>query len=189
MRVIGVHAKELPTIADGIAVRERGVLTSEVIRQRVDDIVQVGEEEIANAILLLLEIEKTVVEGAGATTLAALVNRPLRLASATVVLVLSGGNIDVTMLSRIIQRGLVKDGRLARLAVVLVDRPGALARLTALIAESRANILHIEHDRAFSRAGVGESEVELTLETSGPAQIEEIKSRLRSAGYRVEDKS
>ena len=189
MRVIGVHAKELPTIADGIAVRERGVLTSEVIRQRVDDIVQVGEEEIANAILLLLEIEKTVVEGAGATTLAALVNRPLRLAGATVVLVLSGGNIDVTMLSRIIQRGLVKDGRLARLAVVLVDRPGALARLTALIAESRANILHIEHDRAFSRAGVGESEVELTLETSGPAQIEEIKSRLRSTGYRVEDKS
>jgi threonine dehydratase len=185
VRVIGVQARVLPSIADGIAVRERGALTAGVIGALVDEIVTVSEEEIANAILLLLEIEKTVVEGAGATTLAALVNRPLGLEGRTVVLVLSGGNIDVTMLSRIIQRGLVKDGRLVRLAVMLVDRPGALARLTALIAESRANILHIEHDRAFSRAGIGESEVELTLETSGREQIEEIKTRLTGAGYRV----
>ncbi|MBI3629345.1 MAG: pyridoxal-phosphate dependent enzyme, partial [Candidatus Rokubacteria bacterium] len=185
VRVIGVQARVLPSIADGIAVRERGALTAGVIGALVDEVVTVSEEEIANAILLLLEIEKTVVEGAGATTLAALVNRPLGLESRTVVLVLSGGNIDVTMLSRIIQRGLVKDGRLVRLAVMLVDRPGALARLTALIAESRANILHIEHDRAFSRAGIGESEVELTLETSGREQIEEIKTRLKGAGYRV----
>ncbi len=185
VRVIGVQARVLPSIADGIAVRERGALTAGVIGALVDEVVTVSEEEIANAILLLLEIEKTVVEGAGATTLAALVNRPLGLEGRTVVLVLSGGNIDVTMLSRIIQRGLVKDGRLVRLAVMLVDRPGALARLTALIAESRANILHIEHDRAFSRAGIGESEVELTLETSGPEQIEEIKTRLKGAGYRV----
>ncbi len=188
VRVIGVQAVELPTIADGIAVRERGALTTEIIHALVDEIVVVTEEEIANAILLLLEIEKTVVEGAGATTLAALVNRPLRLDGRAVVLVLSGGNIDVTMLSRIIERGLVKDGRLVRLAVMLVDRPGALARLAALIAESRANILHIEHDRAFSRAGIGESEVELTLETSGREQIDEIKTRLSNAGYRVEDK-
>jgi len=185
VRVIGVQARVLPSIADGIAVRERGALTAGVIGALVDEVVTVSEEEIANAILLLLEIEKTVVEGAGATTLAALVNRPLGLEGRTVVLVLSGGNIDVTMLSRIIQRGLVKDGRLVRLAVMLVDRPGALARLTALIAESRANILHIEHDRAFSRAGIGESEVELTLETSGREQIEEIKTRLEGAGYRV----
>jgi threonine dehydratase len=185
VRVIGVQARVLPSIADGIAVRERGALTAGVIGALVDEVVTVSEEEIANAILLLLEIEKTVVEGAGATTLAALVNRPLGLEGRTVVLVLSGGNIDVTMLSRIIQRGLVKDGRLVRLAVMLVDRPGALARLTALIAEARANILHIEHDRAFSRAGIGESEVELTLETSGREQIEEIKTRLKGAGYRV----
>jgi threonine dehydratase len=187
VRLIGVRAAELPTIADGIAVRERGALTAPVIQALVDDVVTVSEEEIANAILLLLEIEKTVVEGAGATTLAALVNRPLGLDGRTVALVLSGGNIDVTMVSRIIERGLVKDGRLVRLAVMLVDRPGALARLTALIAEVRANILHIEHDRAFSRAGIGESEVELTLETSGPDQIAAIKARLASAGYRVED--
>jgi len=188
VRVIGVQAAELPTIADGIAVRERGRLTMDIIRALVDEIVVVTEEEIANAILLLLEIEKTVVEGAGATTLAALLNRPLRLDGRAVVLVLSGGNIDVTMISRIIERGLVKDGRLVRLAVMLVDRPGALARLTTLIAESRANILHIEHHRAFSRGGIGESEVELTLETSGREQIDEIKTRLSSAGYRVEDK-
>ncbi len=188
VRVIGVHAKNLPTIADGIAVRQRGARPSEIIGARVDDLVAVDDEEIANAILLLLEIEKTVVEGAGATALAALVNRPLGLAGRAVALVLSGGNIDVTMVSRIIERGLVKDGRLVRLAVVLIDRPGALARLTALVAEQRANILHIEHDRAFAPAAVGESEVELTLETSGPAHIEAIKARLRDAGYRTEDR-
>jgi threonine dehydratase len=188
VRMIGVHAKQLPTIADGIAVRQRGVRPSEIISDRVDDLVAVDDEEIANAILLLLEIEKTVVEGAGATPLAALVNRPLGLDGRAVVLVLSGGNIDVTMLSRIIERGLVKDGRLVRLAVVLIDRPGALARLTALVAEQRANILHIEHDRAFAAAGVGESEVELTLETSGPGHVEAVKQCLRDSGYRTEDR-
>jgi threonine dehydratase len=188
VRLIGVHAKNLPTIADGIAVRQRGARTSEIISARVDDLVAVDDEEIANAILLLLEIEKTVAEGAGATPLAALVNRPLGLAGRAVVLVLSGGNIDVTMVSRIIERGLVKDGRLVRLAVVLADRPGALARLTALVAEERANILHIEHHRAFARANVGESEVELTLETSGPGHIEAITRRLGDSGYRIEDR-
>jgi threonine dehydratase len=103
--------------------------------------------------------------------------------------VLSGGNIDVTMVSRIIERGLVKDGRLVRLGVLLRDIPGALARLTALIAEERANILHILHDRAFSRrAAIGHTEVELTLETSGPEQIAAVKRRLEGAGYRVEER-
>jgi threonine dehydratase len=184
-RVIGVCARERPTIADGIAVRERGQLTGPVIDAAVDSVVAVSDEEIANAVLILLETEKTVAEGAGATPLAALLNRSLGLTGQTVVLVISGGNIDVTMLSRIIQRGLAKDGRLARLSVVLVDRPGALARLTALVAEARANIVHIEHDRAFSRAAVGESEVELTLETTGPSHIAQVESALRAAGYRV----
>ncbi|MBI4247500.1 MAG: ACT domain-containing protein, partial [Candidatus Rokubacteria bacterium] len=107
---------------------------------------------------------------------------------AQVVLVLSGGNIDVTMLSRIIERGLVKDGRLVRLGVLVRDRPGELARLAALIAEERANILHIEHDRAFSDAPIGDTEVELTLETSGRAQIERILARLDAAGYRAEER-
>src|SRR3989442_301758 len=150
-----------PTIADGIAVRQVGETTFELARRYVDEIVAVSEEELANAILLLLEIEKTVVEGAGAAPLAALVNRKLGLAGARVVLVLSGGNIDVTMLSRIIERGLVKDGRLVRLGVLLRDRPGELARLTALIAAERANILHLEHDRAFSQAAIAHTEAAL----------------------------
>jgi threonine dehydratase len=104
-----------------------------------------------------------------------------------VALVISGGNIDVNVIARIIERGLVKDGRLVRLRVRLRDRPGALARLTALVAEARANVLRIEHDRAFSRAPVGDTEVELTLETSGPPQIEAIKRHLAEAGYAVEE--
>jgi threonine dehydratase len=204
-RVIGVQAAELPamrralalggpvalppaaTIADGIAVRQVGELPLEITRRLVDEVVTVDEEEIANAILLLLEIEKTVAEGAGATPLAALVNKKVALQGKRVVLILSGGNIDVNVISRIIERGLVKDGRLVRLTVLLQDRPGALARLTGLVAEARANILHITHDRAFSTARIGETEVELTLETSGREQIEAVKRHLRDAGYRVEE--
>jgi threonine dehydratase len=178
------------TIADGIAVGQVGRHTFAIAAAGgVDEIVTVTEEELANAILLCLEIEKTVVEGAGAAPLAALVNRALDLDGARVALVLSGGNIDVTMLARIIERGLVKDGRLVRLGVLLRDRPGELARLTALIAETRANVVHIEHDRAFARwAGIGESEVELTLETSGRDQIAALLARLAAGGYRVEER-
>jgi threonine dehydratase len=207
VQIIGVQAAALPamsrsldarervrvepaaTIADGIAVRQVGVLTLELAEAWVDRVVTVDEEELSNAVLLLLEIEKTVVEGAGAAPLAALLNRPLGLERRSVVLVLSGGNIDVTMLSRIIERGLVKDGRLVRLGVLLRDVPGALARLTALVAEEHANILQIIHDRAFSRhAAIGQTEVELTLETSGPKQISAVKRRLEAAGYLVEDR-
>jgi threonine dehydratase len=206
-RVIGVQAEETPamqaalaagqrvvvpaasTIADGIAVRRVGEHTFDLARRYVDEVVSVGEEEIANAILLLLEIEKTVVEGAGAVALAALVNRRVALSGKTVVLLLSGGNIDVNVVAQIIERGLVKDGRLARFSVLLRDRPGALARLTAVVAEARANVLQIRHDRAFSPARVGESQVELTLETSGRDQIDAIKRHLTDAGYTIEDVS
>jgi threonine dehydratase len=184
-----VRVDAAPTIADGIAVRQVGALTYELAHAWVDRVVTVDEEELSNAVLLLLEIEKTVVEGAGAAPLAALLNRPLGLERRSVALVLSGGNIDVTMLSRIIERGLVKDGRLVRLGVLLRDVPGALARLTALVAEEHANILQIIHDRAFSRhAAIGQTEVELTLETSGPKQISAVKRRLEAAGYLVEDR-
>jgi threonine dehydratase len=184
-----VRVDAAPTIADGIAVRQVGALTLELATAWVDRVVTVDEEELSNAVLLLLEIEKTVVEGAGAAPLAALLNRPLGLERRSVALVLSGGNIDVTMLSRIIERGLVKDGRLVRLGVLLRDVPGALARLTGLVAEEHANILQIIHDRAFSRhAAIGQTEVELTLETSGPKQISAVKRRLEAAGYLVEDR-
>ena len=176
------------TIADGIAVRQVRERTLALAKTHVDDVVTVSEEELARALLLLVEIEKTVVEGAGATPLAALLNRELGLERRTVVLVLTGGNIDVTMLARIIERGLVKDGRLVRLAVLLPDRPGALARLTALVAEERANVVHIEHDRAFARwTAIGETEVALTLETSGRDHIDRLLGCLRAAGYRVEE--
>jgi threonine dehydratase len=206
IRVIGVQATAVPamqralqagqrvrlpagaTIADGIAVRQVGTLSFALAARLVDEIVTVDEEELANAVLLLLEIEKTVVEGAGAAPLAALLNRPLGLANRRVVLILSGGNIDVTMLARIIERGLVKDGRLVRLGVALQDRPGALARLTGLIAEERVNILQIEHDRAFTRQAIGGTEVALTLETSGRKQIDALKQRLEGAGYAVEER-
>ncbi len=204
-RVIGVQAEETPamkaalaagqrvvvpaasSIADGIAVRRVGEHTFDLARRYVDEVVTVSEEEIANAILLLLEIEKTVVEGAGAVPLAALVNKRVALPGKTVVLVLTGGNIDVNIVAQIIERGLVKDGRLARFSVLLRDRPGALARLTALVAEARANVLQIHHDRAFSPARVGESLVELTLETSGREQIDAIKRHLTDAGYAVKE--
>ncbi len=205
VQVIGVQAREVPgmasalaagtrvtvpaatTIADGIAVRRVGEHTFDLARHHADRVVTVTEEEIANAILLLLEIEKTVVEGAGAVPLAALANRRVALEGRTVALVVSGGNIDVNVIARVIERGLVKDGRVVRLRVRLRDRPGALARLTALVAEARANVLRIEHDRAFSRAPVGDSEVELTLEASGPPQIEAIKRHLAEAGYPAEE--
>jgi len=203
VRVVGVQAAATPamraalhtgqrvvvpaatTIADGIAVRRVGEHTFDLARRYVDDVVTVGEEEIANAILLLLEIEKTVVEGAGAVPLAALVNGRVTLPGQSVALVLTGGNIDVNVVAQIIERGLVKDGRLARFSVLLRDRPGALARLTALIAEARANVLQIHHDRAFSPARIGESVVELTLETSGREQIDAIRRQLADAGYTV----
>jgi threonine dehydratase len=206
VRVIGVQAAAVPamqrslqagqrvrvpagaTIADGIAVRQCGEIAFALAAGRVDEMVAVDEEELANAVLHLLEIEKTVVEGAGAAPLAALLNRRLGLEGRRVALVLSGGNIDVTMLARIIERGLVKDGRLVRLGVVLRDQPGALARLTALIAAERVNILQIEHDRAFSRQGIGATEVELTLETSGRTQIDALKQRLEAAGYSAEER-
>ncbi|MGH7265295.1 MAG: pyridoxal-phosphate dependent enzyme, partial [Candidatus Rokuibacteriota bacterium] len=176
-----------PTIADGIAVRRVGALTYELCRRYVDEVVVVDETEIANAILLLLEIEKTVVEGAGASTLAAVLNKKVALAGKRVVLVLSGGNIDVNIVSRVIEKGLVKDGRLTRLRVLLADRPGALARLCAAIAAHRANILDIGHNRAFATARIGETEVVLTLETSGREQIEAVVTALRGAGYQVDE--
>src|SRR4051812_43009881 len=155
------------TIADGIAVRKAGARTLPVVEKYVDDIVTVDEEEIANAILQLVEREKTVAEGAGAAALAALVQGKTQLQGKKVALVVGGGNIDVNLLSRIIERGLVKDGRLVRFRVRIPDHPGALHRLTGRIAGVRANILEVFHNRAFSRVDLGETAVDVTLETRG----------------------
>jgi threonine dehydratase len=181
-----VTLKAASTIADGIAVRRAGDRTLPLVQKYVDDIVCVEEEEIANAILLLLEREKTLAEGAGAAALAALVNRKLPLVGKKVAVLVGGGNIDVTLLSRIIERGLVKDGRLVRLRVHLPDYPGALNRLTSILAEHRANIVETDYDRAYHGVGLGETAIEITMETRGPDHIAEIISALAAAGYAQE---
>lgn len=175
------------TIADGIAVRRVGKRTLDVVRRYADDIALVDEEEIAHAILLLLEREKTVVEGAGAVGLAAVLGGHLPVHGQRVAIVLSGGNIDVNLMSRIIERGLVKTGRMVRLFLTLPDVTGALAGVTQLLAELRANIVEINHDRAFSGAEVGQTSIELVLETHGFPHIAEIRGALSERGYPIRD--
>jgi threonine dehydratase len=183
-----VEVEPATTIADGIAVKRPGDITFEVIREYVDEIVTVDEEEIANAILLLLEREKTVVEGAGAVGLAALLNGKIAKARGRkVAVVLSGGNIDMNVISRIIERGLVKDGRLVRLVVQMPDRPGTLARFVTAIGEQGANVVEIYHNRAFSRAALGEVQVEVTLETRGRSHINELVAALGLKGWAVHE--
>ena len=171
------------TIADGIAVRRVGVHTVPLVRRYADGIVLVSEEEIAEAILLLLEKEKTVAEGAGAVALAALLHERLALAGQRVVVVVSGGNIDVNFLERIIERGLVKTGRRVRIRLTAPDAAGTLARVTEIVAQTRANILEISHDRSFSGADLGETRIDLVLETHGFDHIEAVQSRLVAAGF------
>jgi threonine dehydratase len=171
------------TIADGIAVRRAGERTLPMVQKYVDDIVTVEEEEIANAILLLLEREKTLAEGAGAAAIAAMLNRKLPLAGKRVAVLVCGGNIDVTLLSRIIERGLVKDGRLVRLRVHLPDYPGALHRLTGILAEHRANIVETSYDRAYHNVNLGDTAIDITMETRGPDHIAELIAALVASGY------
>ncbi len=204
LRVIGVEAAAVPaasrarqlgevthienaeTIADGIAVQQIGDLTFPLIEEYVDDIVVVEEEEIASAILLLLERERTVVEGAGATPLAALVSGRIPLGADDVVAaVLCGGNIDVNIIARIIERGLVADGRIARLMVTVRDRPGSLAALSKIVAGLGANVLEIRHRRAFADITVGDVQVVMHLETRGREHVREIISALEAFGHPV----
>ncbi len=200
VRVVGVQSADVPsmlvalerhepvtvpphfTIADGIAVRRVGALPLEIFRRYVDEIVAVNEAEIANAILLLLEREKTLVEGAGAVGVAAIHNKHINVAGHRVAVILSGGNIDVTMLSRIIDKGLVKDGRMVKLRVVVPDYPGQLARILTVVAEQRGNVLEVMHSRAFSEAKVGETAIDLVIETRGPDHITEIEQALAERG-------
>jgi len=201
VRIIGVQPSRLPsmkvaiaegkpvtltpaaTIADGIAVRRAGDRTFPMVQKYVDDIVTVDEEEIANAILLLLEREKTLAEGAGAAALAALINHKVSLIGKRVAVLVCGGNIDVTLLARIMERGLVKDGRLVRLRVHLPDYPGALHRLTGILAKHRANIVETSYDRAYYGVNLGDTAIDITMETRGPDHIAELLSALGADGY------
>ena len=171
------------TIADGIAVRRAGDVTLPVIERYVDEIVTVDEDEIASAILVLLEREKTLAEGAGATGLAALLQKKTSLHGARTAVIIGGGNIDVTLLSRIIERGLVQDGRMIRLRIHLLDKPGALAELTKLIAHHRVNIVDTLYNRAYYGVNLGDTTIDITLETRGREQVDELLAVLDEGGY------
>jgi len=175
-----------PTIADGIAVRQAGERTLALVEKYVDEMVTADDEEIAAAILRLLERQKVLAEGAGAAGVAAVLQRKTSLQGKRIAVVIGGGNIDVTLLSRIIERGLVKDGRLVRVRIPLPDHPGALQHLTAVIAAAHANIVQVIHDRAYFGAHLGEGVVDVTMETRGPEHVEELTGKLRQAGYRLE---
>ena len=175
------------TIADGVAVKTVGARTFAVCQRYLDDVVLVDEEEIAEAILLLLEREKTVAEGAGAAPLAALVHQRLpQLLGKKVAAVVCGGNIDVNVISRIIDRGLVKSGRLMRLRVLVPDLPGALSGLLGILGAQASNVLQILHERTAARYELGHVAVELTLETRGFDHVDEIERAIAAGGFQIQ---
>jgi threonine dehydratase len=202
IEVIGVQTERFPaawnarhgeqrasaqvTIADGIAVKSPGVLTLPIIRDKVADVLLVDEDAIEQAILMLLEIEKTVVEGAGSVGLAALMKYPERFKGRKVGLVLSGGNIEPLVLADIIERGMVKSGRLARLRFDVRDVPGALANVATLLGQLGANIDEVQHQRAFSSLSVERAQIEVVVQTRGLAHIEQILAAMCAQGYKAE---
>jgi threonine dehydratase len=205
VRVIGVQTSRLPsmkaainagqpvtlpvsaTLADGIAVRRAGEQTFPVVQRYVDEILTVEEDEIASAILFLLEREKTLVEGAGAAPIAAMIQRKVDdVEGKKVAAVISGGNLDVSILSRIIERGLAEDGRMVRMRIHLPDYPGALHRLTGVLAEHRANIVETSYDRTYFGVDLGNTAIDLTMETRGSEHVEELVRALKGEGYQFE---
>jgi threonine dehydratase len=177
-----------PTLADGLAIPQVGANAFQIARPLVDVVITVSEEEIALAILRLIELEKSVVEGAAATTLAACMSPKLsEVAGRRVVLLLCGGNIDPNILSRVIEGGLVADGRLGRFTAVISDRPGGLADLAALIASTGASIKQVVHDRAFANPDVSAVNVLCTVETRDHQHLAELRALLRNRGVEIHD--
>ncbi|MBX3654974.1 MAG: threonine ammonia-lyase [Ramlibacter sp.] len=201
LQIIGVQTQRFPgmfnaikqaalpigqsSIAEGIAVASPGQLTREIVAQQVDDLLLVDEGDIEQAIVMLLEIEKTLVEGAGAAGLAALLKYPDRFAGRKVGLILCGGNIDPLLLAAIIERGMVRAGRLARIRVSARDVPGSLARITALVSEAGANIDEVHHQRAFTTLAAQSVEVELVLQTRGRDHVSQVLAQLNAAGLQA----
>jgi len=173
------------TIAEGIAVKEPGTLTRPVIEKNVREIFLVDEGDIEEAIVMMLEIEKTVVEGAGAAPLAAVLRNRGRFAGRRVGLVLGGGNIDPLMMAEIVQRGMVRTGRLSRVLVEIRDVPGSLARVAACVAEHNANIDEVRHQRAFAQLAVQNAELELVLKTRNREHVQEIVAALGECGFKA----
>ena len=182
------HILTLPsvhTIADGIQVKTPGDLTFEMCRQYVDKVVTVSETEIAGAILSVLEKQKLVSEGAGAVGIAAAMYGKVDLRGKTVCALLSGGNVDVTMLERIITRGLAKAGRTANFATVLPDQPKTLATLLNIVSDMGVNVLEVNHERGNLKAPVGSCVVHLLVETRDAAHVQEMYEALRAQGYPI----
>ncbi|WP_271465163.1 threonine ammonia-lyase [Acidovorax sp. NCPPB 4044] len=180
------HPQGTSTIAEGIAVGTPGQTTRAVIERLVDDLLLVDEGDIEQAVLMLLEIEKTLVEGAGAAGLAALLRHPERFRGKRVGLVLCGGNIDPLLLAAIIERGMVRSGRLARIKVSARDVPGVLARITATVAEAGANIEEVHHQRAFTMLAAQNVEIELVLQTRGQEHVQQVLEHLRAAAMQAD---
>ena len=178
-----VELEQVSTIADGIAVKRPGDLTFQLCREYVDEIVTVAEDEIASAILALMEVQKTVAEGAGATPVAACMFRKVDTSAGKTVCVVSGGNVDVTTLSRVITKGLSKAGRLVEITTKLEDKPGSLLQLLQVLADTGANIVNINHVREAQRSDVGACIVTMVLETRNSAHVAEIREKLCSRDY------
>ena len=201
IRIIGVEASLYPsmynvtkgtalpmrgdTLAEGIAVKAPGKITTEIVRALVDDIVLVTEDQLERAVSLLIAIEKTVVEGAGAAGLAAMLAHPGMFKGRTVGLVLCGGNIDTRLLASVLTRELAREGRLSQLAIDLVDRPGQLAAVATLLGEAGANIVEVSHQQTFSALPAKATLLEVVIETRDRAHLDETVARLRSAGFHV----
>lgn len=202
IRIIGVQAEGAPsmknavtsgeiressnvsTIADGIAIKHPGDLTFSIVKELVDDIVLVNDEDIAQAILMMIERNKLTCEGAGAAGIAALLGGEIK-GPGKILTVITGGNIDIHTLSIIIERGLTKAGRYVRLKTVVVDRPGALQKLLGIVAETKANVISVAHNRILTRVPITQAEVSLDLETRDPEHVENIMKTLSDKGYRV----
>ncbi|MEG6616232.1 threonine ammonia-lyase [Peptococcaceae bacterium 1198_IL3148] len=180
-----ITLKSAATIADGIAVKTPGDLTYQIVQQYVDDYITVEEDEIAKAMLLLLERFKLVTEGSGAVPMAAMINGCLNMPGKKVVAVLSGGNIDVNVLSRIIDKGLAKAGRKTELTTILPDRPGSLQNMLKIISELGANIVEIHHNRITSEAELNSSRVDFVLETHDNNHLEKLIGELQRNDYKV----
>jgi threonine dehydratase len=201
LRIIGVQAQLYPsmynlvndadlpmrgdTLAEGIAVKAPGQLTTQVIRQLVDDIILVSEDQIERALAMLISIEKTVVEGAGAAGLAAVLAAPERFAGRNVGLVLSGGNIDTRLIASVLTRELAREGRLTQLSLDIVDRPGQLAAILVQLAEVNANIIEVSHQRTFSDLPAKGTLLELVIETRDRAHLDEVMARLHASGFKA----
>jgi threonine dehydratase len=201
LRIVGVQAglypsmynavkgEQLPmrgdTLAEGIAVKAPGRITTGIVRDLVDDIVLVSEDQIERAVSMLISIEKTVVEGAGAAGLAALLSTPERFAGRNVGLVLTGGNIDTRLIASVLTRELAREGRLTQLAIDIVDRPGQLAAVSALLAEAGANIVEVSHQRTFSDLPAKGTLLELVIETRDRAHLDDVMERLVASGFKA----